>query len=340
MNHALEVLANKKDKVFLISCLCVHLGYFCYFLSRGATEFYVLNGISSIIYIFLLVLNLKDNDTNIVIAFFEIMFFSVISELMASGSLGYIYFPLGMVAVIFYLVNLERKQTFLLQSVGVITTILIFFIEMGNLTVPFATKVNFDEHRPYIKLTNILVALVIMLYVSLLYRREQEENRATIEYNMNHDQLTGLYNRRFFYSYLQTRDRVPGEYSVAMIDIDNFKKINDKNGHTFGDAALISLALLMNGSVKPEDIVVRWGGEEFLIFFPETDIQKAEIILQEMQGRIRENETCIGEQKIRFTVTMGLANGHDLLEYEEVIGEADKRLYQGKNSGKNKIVAQ
>ena len=101
-----------------------------------------------------------------------------------------------------------------------------------------------------------------MVYVSYLYITEQEQNRAILEYNINHDQLTGLYNRRYFYSAIETITRSTGEFSLAMVDLDNFKKINDTYGHEFGDAVLKDLSDILMSSMGESDIAVRWGGDD------------------------------------------------------------------------------
>nr|MCR5747833.1 hypothetical protein [Lachnospiraceae bacterium] len=101
MDKILRVITNEKNKVFLCTCLCVHLISFCFFLYSGATALTVVNALSSIIYVILLRTDYWNKDVAIVIAFFEILVFSLLSELLSAGSMGYMFFPMGMVAVIF-----------------------------------------------------------------------------------------------------------------------------------------------------------------------------------------------------------------------------------------------
>ncbi len=123
-----------------------------------------------------------------------------------------------------------------------------------------------------------------------------------------------------------------------MVDLDNFKKINDTYGHEFGDAVLKDLSDILRNSMTENDIAVRWGGEEFILFMPGTDINSAEKKLEKMQNTIREHQVKLGDNSINFTATIDLASGNDLMKYEQVINTADQMLYYGKNHGKNCII--
>ncbi len=130
MKKFLALLANYKNSLFLSTCLYVHVTSFFYYLYCGATYLVLTNIISSIIYIILLVTAKRGNDRNIMIAFIEILMFSIVCELLTIGSCGFIYFSLGMVAVIFHLVSTTRFKKALLQLIGILTTFVIFYIDM------------------------------------------------------------------------------------------------------------------------------------------------------------------------------------------------------------------
>ena len=309
-----------------------------YYLYYGATYLAITNAISTVIYIILLITAKPGSDRNIMIAFIEIMIFSVICEILTVGSCGFIYYPLGMVAVIFHLVSTTRAKKTMLQVMSIIGTFIIYLIVMTDYVPIKNIATDLGYHKPFIVFSNLLVALITMVYVSYLYITEQEQNRAILEYNINHDQLTGLYNRRFFYSAIETIKRSTKEFSLAMVDLDNFKKINDTYGHEIGDAVLKDLSDILMSSMGENDIAVRWGGEEFILFMPGTDIDSAEKKLEKMQSSIREHQVNFAGKSISFTATIGLAAGDDLQEYEQVINTADQMLYYGKNNGKNRIV--
>ncbi len=338
MSRVFDFLANKKQTVFLCTCLYVHVTSFMYYLYYGATYLAIVNAISSVLYIILLIAAKNDSERSIMIAFTEILIFSVICEFLTVGSCGFIYYPLGMVAVIFHLVSTTRAKRTMLQIMSIIGTFIIYLIDITNFVPIENIATDLGYHKPFIVFSNLLVAVITMVYVSYLYITEQEQSKAMLEYNMNHDQLTGLYNRRFFYSAIETIKRSTGEFSLAMVDLDNFKKINDTYGHEFGDAVLKDLSDILKSSMGESDIAVRWGGEEFILFMPGIGLASAEKILEGMQDKIRNHQVMLGGKSVSFTATIGLAYGDDLKEYEQVINTADQMLYWGKNHGKNRIV--
>ncbi|MBP3826097.1 MAG: GGDEF domain-containing protein [Butyrivibrio sp.] len=338
MSKIFDFLANRKNIVFLSTCLYVHVTSFMYYLYYGATYLAIVNAISSVLYIILLITAKSGSERNIVIAFSEIMIYSVICEFLTVGSCGFIYYPLGMVAVIFHLVSTTRAKKTLLQVMSIIGTFIIYLIDITNYVPIKNIAIDLGYHKPFIVFSNLLVTVITMVYVSYLYITEQEQNRAILEYNTNHDQLTGLYNRRYFYSAIETIKRSTKEFSLAMVDLDNFKKINDTYGHEFGDAVLKDLSEILMSSMGENDIAVRWGGEEFILFMPGTDLDSAEKRLEKMQDRIRNHQVTLGGKSVSFTATIGLASGNNLLKYEQVINTADQMLYYGKSNGKNRII--
>ena len=126
-----------------------------------------------------------------------------------------------------------------------------------------------------------------------------------------------------------------------MIDVDNFKNINDTYGHNIGDKVIIILAQEMKSLTRNSDIVCRWGGEEFIILFPETSIEGATNIATTIKESINKLNINIEKNKyINITISVGLSNvkiKDNLLNLESSIANADKALYEAKRTGKNKV---
>jgi diguanylate cyclase (GGDEF)-like protein len=149
------------------------------------------------------------------------------------------------------------------------------------------------------------------------------------------DELTGLFNLRHLRPTLrkevERHIRYDHTLSVAMLDIDDFKKYNDTNGHEAGNKLLVSLAQTLRHNTRNCDLLTRYGGEEFVIVFPETMPDEINVVAQRI---CRSLETTLG-----VTVTIGLASlPKDTLNSEELIKMADKAMYWGKRNGKNQIV--
>jgi len=153
------------------------------------------------------------------------------------------------------------------------------------------------------------------------------------------DALTGMGNRRMLSLHqaaLETAADAP--LCIAVVDIDFFKKINDTYGHATGDKALEFLADTMKGFFRKSDLLIRWGGEEFLVLFRFTDLRDAEILMERFRIRIQNSHISLEGNKIDMTVTIGLAEHRLGTALQETITKADELLYQGKTEGRNRMV--
>jgi len=175
--------------------------------------------------------------------------------------------------------------------------------------------------------------------------RELEKAHDQLVSMVNHDSMTGLYNRRYFNEITTTlmhiTKRNENALSVLMIDIDNFKIINDKYGHLEGDKVIQEVAKLLMKITRQSDIVIRFGGEEFIVLLPNTDIEGASEIAKKIKNQINEITIYLSDtNKITFTVSIGVAAcdcNHDM-DIDELVHKADVAMYDAKLSGRNKVV--
>lgn len=155
------------------------------------------------------------------------------------------------------------------------------------------------------------------------------------------DALTGLYNRRHFDNTVEREflrsKRYGGDLTIAIIDIDFFKKINDTYGHLCGDYVLKEVAYLISDNFRKTDLVFRYGGEEFVALLTETSLESAEIPLERLRKKIENSDFIYAGQKINVTVSIGAAinNAETVAEF---LDNADKALYKAKNAGRNKLI--
>lgn len=172
---------------------------------------------------------------------------------------------------------------------------------------------------------------------------EALENIDTITHYSSRDFLTGLYNRRHFFSVMETyfvdavnRDE---EFVLALIDIDNFKLINDTYGHDIGDEVIIHVAEIIRSNVQYQDVLSRFVGAEFCLVLKNTTREKALEILERIRQRVSLTPYSIEpDQEIFTTVSIGAALEHDN-SINETINEADSQLLHAKHNGKNSICA-
>ena len=157
------------------------------------------------------------------------------------------------------------------------------------------------------------------------------------------DPLTGLYNRRFAMEFLtkelEKAKRYKKHLSLVMVDLDDFKKVNDTYGHAVGDLCLKTFANTLLKHLRSADIAVRWGGEEFLLVLPETPKEVCKDIVHRLRDALKMEGMAVGLECVLLTASWGVASypedGEDL---EELLKIADDRCYIAKKSGKDRVV--
>ena len=153
----------------------------------------------------------------------------------------------------------------------------------------------------------------------------------------HNDYLTGISNRRYFFSQSGSKVKPQVAQGMAMFDLDFFKKVNDTYGHEAGDQVLVTFASLLDQQLGKLGPVARLGGEEFAAFFPDLPPDQARAAVEALRLQVANTPVLCGKQTIPMTVSVGFAVG-PLGSLEQYLAEADKNLYFAKESGRNKVV--
>ena len=219
-------------------------------------------------------------------------------------------------------------------------------------------ELNADLERKVEERTEALNALMIELEGSNMDLKESMEQLALevekhkraekeisaayeeIEFMSKTDYLTKLSNRWDIFERMK-KEELQGcqeVYSVILCDIDHFKAVNDTYGHSVGDKVLIKVADLLRDAVGSEDSVARWGGEEFLLLLKNTEGHKAYEAMEQIRKSIEHARLLEDSHRIRITLTFGVCQLEGTESFESCIAKADKALYEGKKSGRNKVV--
>ena len=168
-----------------------------------------------------------------------------------------------------------------------------------------------------------------------------KEKSNLLEYQASHDKLTGLFNRnRFDEIYakeIKRARRYENDLSIIIFDVDDFKIVNDTYGHQVGDEVLKEMAQIVLTHVREQDITVRWGGEEFLILLPQTNLEGA--VLAANKIRIAISEHSFTDKSLTITGSFGVAQLLNEDSEKDFISRADKLLYEAKKTGKNKVIS-
>ncbi|MBU0689890.1 MAG: diguanylate cyclase [Gammaproteobacteria bacterium] len=173
--------------------------------------------------------------------------------------------------------------------------------------------------------------------------KQLEEELMQVSELVREDQLTGALNRRGLDETLDRElkraDRNKTLLCVALLDIDNFKKLNDSLGHQAGDRALTHLTQVIKDTLRPSDAVGRYGGEEFVIILPDTDINAGVEAVQRLQRDLTKKFFLHNNERILVTFSAGVALRGEEEDQEDLLGRADKAMYQAKQTGKNRVVS-
>ncbi|WP_028536137.1 GGDEF domain-containing protein [Paludibacterium yongneupense] len=173
--------------------------------------------------------------------------------------------------------------------------------------------------------------------------QELENALETASAKVKEDQLTGAYNRRGLAEFLQREiarsERNGSPLCVALIDVDNFKQLNDRYGHLAGDDALRYLVDVIRGNIRPADVVARFGGEEFVLLMPETSEAEAVDTVRRLQRELTKTFFLANNDRLVITFSAGVARWHLGEVDTDVLERADRAMYQAKLAGKNRVTS-
>jgi len=201
---------------------------------------------------------------------------------------------------------------------------------------------DFTKEARYNFYLNMAISLLLTLIVSVLIISIIKSYHKKLAYLADHDELTDIPNRRYFSSkfthFLKLSKRNKQALSLVFVDLDDFKKINDKYGHTIGDMVLSEFTSLIKLSIRETDLCARWGGEEFVISFINADINIAIDLTNKLKERVINSPELNKLLDEPLTISCGVTQSHKEDTLDKIVFRADKAMYEAKNSGKNRIV--
>lgn len=283
---------------------------------------------------------IKNNklDVFIWITYFWILLYMSLATLCLGFDMGFHLYSMSLVLVIFvsdymaYKLNGRRTRAMLI-SVGIALVYICctgFSIWNGPI---YETPKLYSNIMLAINASIVFAFLIIYsrILLDLVIYSEKQLTKIAL-----YDKLTGLYNRHFVIDYLNENKPSKGSW-IAILDIDNFKKINDSYGHAAGDYVLSKLAETLTG-ICSNSIVSRWGGEEFLILC--NDASESVDVLEELRKKVSAAPLEYNGESISITVTVGVSFYGGSESIDNWIQDADKKLYYGKNNGKNVVISE
>jgi diguanylate cyclase (GGDEF)-like protein len=240
-----------------------------------------------------------------------------------------------------------RASLFAAAALVTLLTILLVWLLTSKITSSlnsFTVQVrNISEHPEGIHEIHIDSNDEVTLLASTFngFMRKLNQAHETLEELTRTDHLTGLFNRRHLEleapKLISLSKRKNSSTAVVMIDIDHFKKINDTAGHEAGDSVLVELAQILHNAVRPYDLLVRYGGEEFLVLLPLSSSQEAIEFAERIRRTVQDTPINVNLEEFSLTVSIGVYVAEQIPNLQEAIAYADGALYKAKNNGRNQI---
>lgn len=274
--------------------------------------------------------------------YFEIMFHMFLAVLCMGWDCGFQLYFIGSIAIVFYAdyFSVRLGNTHIPGAALSTGCAVLYFtgFALTRTTPPF-----YEIDGRIVNAGQVVNALVVFVFCTLFFRMLAHSAlfyEVELSQQANYDKLTGLANRRYLLDYLKEeyeRKKLADRW-IAIMDIDDFKKVNDAYGHNCGDFVLQEIAGIVSKCGKSLQ-TCRWGGEEFLAEGECTAEGKPDYLLLEKIRREVEQHLFLYEQHgIRLTITIGVAKYEEGMSLNEWVDTADKKLYTGKKSGKNRMV--
>jgi diguanylate cyclase (GGDEF)-like protein len=247
-----------------------------------------------------------------------------------------------MIPIIFYNpVIIKRERLILGFYFGLL---LIAGVILGFMIIP---TVRFNAFQ--LQLINgciFIMTCVILAVISFLGYRNSGviatrliDLNGQLAYQASRDSLTNLLNRRTMNQFIEMEyvrsSRSGKPFGLIMADVDDFKQVNDEHGHAAGDLVLTELSSLLSAALRKQDLIARWGGEEFLILLPETDFEGVQIAAEKVRDLVSRSGFNYQGKPIRVTLSIGGVVCQDQEDWDDCIKHADRALYYGKKHGKN-----
>ncbi|MDL0430662.1 GGDEF domain-containing protein [Marinobacter sp. TBZ242] len=239
--------------------------------------------------------------------------------------------------IIFYI---SEARVGVIACVGGLAAVALLFSPLGDMVfdTPYSTS---------FRLT-MLAVLGFEMFTCFVLDQSRRRSKlgllklaAEFEYAAKHDALTGLYNRREAHEQLETEYqrymRNGRAFSVLLMDIDLFKSVNDNYGHHVGDETIMMVARTLREQSRKVDTLSRWGGEEYLVLLPETDITEAVQTANRIRQAIASTPVRAEKRTVNITISVGTATIHGAESVDRLLQRADEALYRAKDMGRNKV---
>ena len=332
--------------VGMIACLAAHVLYLFLFANNGIRVMAILNIFSVAFYLLMIALIRKVRDrVNLVYAsVIEIIIHATVATHCVGWKPDFGMFLLMIIPLAFLIPNKNTRIPFLIMFIS----LAIYGAQRYIYSGPEDTLYNIEQDKiaTVLYFINFIIGVFVLIYVTIIYSILNQYTNSKLRVQAERlrllasvDPLTKLNNRRSMNEILKQNSTDSLESGVSYVigigDIDNFKSVNDTYGHDFGDVVLSETAETISKNLPEKCSVARWGGEEFLFVIPASTLKEGFGIANQLVQAVREHTFRFEDKELHVTMTFGVCEGGPGSDVDKVISCADRRLYKGKNNGKN-----
>lgn len=328
----------------IILALLTHVLFVLIFTHTGFMPLVIYNLFSICFYIGVYILSCRKHfRSTVVLIHLEICLFVTVSCYFLGWELG---FPLYLIALssLVYFCPFKRKYIpylFSLFEIAVFFTLKIYTLNFAPVYLCDSGIITaFYLINSTAGFTLIIYAAFISKVSAVLTQQTLTADNNLLQDMVAHDSLTGLWSRRHLIDVFHKYSQKNISFSIALSDIDNFKRINDTYGHECGDYVLSEIARIMSSHCMENAVICRWGGEEFVILLPDFHTASSVASIEKIRSAIDSHRFTYQNHSLHVTMTFGISTSDEACELNDLIRLADKRMYYGKQSGKNTIVTQ
>ena len=343
-----------KVKVLFTGIIGIHLFYTIVFGKEHITPLFWYNLLVTVLYLYHRFVSVRKEQYLFIYVSsgIEILIHATLATLLLGWNWGFAMYCMALIPATFYfnyiLKQLKGKLHVPIISAMVVSAFFIIIRAVTGQIDPFYHGTYSDNLKIILYYFNVMMSLGLIVFFSSLFaieikymQRKLEQENLQLGKIANYDPLTQMMNRRSMNIQLKAAHdavEINGKlFCVMLIDLDDFKKVNDTYGHDCGDEVLIAVANVIMRDVREDDFVCRWGGEEILVLL-KADLEVARKVAERICQDVRNTVIPHMGTEIRATLTIGLAEYKKKQTVRAMIEEADRNMYYGKQHGKNQVV--
>lgn len=314
----------------------VHVAFFFIFLALDSPLLACVNVISVGMYVYAYrAFKQRHNRLAIMLIRIEVLGYAGLCTLLIGWDSGVHYFLLMFIPPLF--VSMRARSAWLL-----VACLWAYYVALNVLMWNIEPLQPISSHALLaLQAFNLTVVFGMFSYLSLFYVGTVTRAQQRLQHMATVDSLTGLFNRGHMIALVEKQlsrhRRNPDDLALMLMDLDHFKQINDQYGHAAGDRVLGAVSRVLQDSMREQDYIGRWGGEEFLAVLPQTDIEQAARSAERLRSAVEALVIESDGARISVTLSIGITQYRSEEALSTAIARADNALYAGKAAGRNRV---